>query len=54
MNIKSLFYKLLKYSNDASAVERSMRTRSGRPIIRRIARRAYGKLTGRLARKLFG
>jgi hypothetical protein len=44
--VKSLLYKLLRLSNDLNAVRR------GR-IGRRIARRAYGKATGRLARKLF-
>jgi hypothetical protein len=37
-------YRILKYTNDA---------RAGR-VGRRVARRAYGKATGRLARKLFG
>lgn len=40
-------YRALKYYNDAKAV------RNGK-IGRRIARRAYGKATGRLARKIFG
>jgi hypothetical protein len=40
-------YCILKYTNDAKAV------RKGR-VGRRVARRAYGKATGRLARKLFG
>jgi hypothetical protein len=44
--MKSLLYRLLRLSNDLNAVRR------GR-IGRRIARRAYGKATGRLARKLF-
>jgi hypothetical protein len=44
--MKSLLYRLLRLSNDLNAVRR------GR-IGRRIARRAYGKSTGRLARKRF-
>jgi hypothetical protein len=44
--MKSLLYRLLRLSNDLSAVRR------GR-IGRRIARRVYGKASGRLARKLF-
>lgn len=44
--MKSLLYRLLRLSNDLNAVRR------GR-IGRRIARRAYGKATGGLARKLF-
>jgi hypothetical protein len=44
--MKSLLYKLLRLSNDLNAVRR------GR-VGRRIARRAYGKAAGRLARKLF-
>lgn len=39
-------YRLLRYRNDVRAVRR------GR-VGRRIARRTYGRLTGRLARKLF-
>jgi hypothetical protein len=46
MTIKSLIYKLLRLSNDINAVRR------GR-VGKRIARRAYGKATGRLARRLF-
>jgi hypothetical protein len=44
--MKSLLYRLLRLSNDLNAVRR------GR-IGRRIARRAYGKATGCLARRLF-
>lgn len=44
--MKSFLYRLLRLSNDLNAVRR------GR-IGRRIARRAYGKATGRLAHKLF-
>jgi hypothetical protein len=44
--MKSLLYRLLRLSNDLDAVRR------GR-IGRRIARRAYGRATGRLARNLF-
>jgi hypothetical protein len=44
--MKSLLYRLLRLSDDLNAVRR------GR-ISRRIARRVYGKASGRLARKLF-
>lgn len=44
--MKSWLYRLLRLSNDLDAVPR------GR-IGRRIARRAYPKATGRLARRLF-
>lgn len=47
-------YRLLKYTNDVKAVDRAVRTKSAKPIVRRVGRRVYGKLTGRLARKLFG
>lgn len=40
-------YLGLKYINDAKAIAK------GR-VGRRVGRRFYGKLTGRLARKLFG
>lgn len=45
--MKRWMYKMLKYSNDLNAIKR-------RRVGRRIARRVYGKATGRLARKLFG
>lgn len=40
-------YQVLKYHGDYNAV------RKGR-VPRRIGRRIYGKITGRIARKLFG
>jgi hypothetical protein len=40
-------YKLLRLQRDANAVRRGK-------VGRRVARRVYGKVTGRLARKLFG
>lgn len=43
---KSLIYKALRISNDINAIKRGK-------IGQRIARRAYGKATGRIARKLF-
>lgn len=46
MRTKSLIYKLLRISNDINAVKRGC-------IGRRIGRRVYGKVTGRLARKIF-
>jgi len=54
MGIKSFLYDVLKYSNDISATSKAAKQRSAKPIVRRIGRRAYGKLTGSLARKLFG
>lgn len=47
-------YQFLRSVNDAKAIRRATRTGSGAPIARRVARRAYGKLTGQLARRLFG
>lgn len=47
-------YQLLKFWNDFKAVRRSAQTGSTAPITRRIGRRVYGKITGRIARKLFG
>lgn len=47
-------YLALKYFNDGKAVVRALEQRSLDPIIRRIGRRVYGKLTGRLAARLFG
>lgn len=47
MTLKTLIYKLLAVSNDVNAV------RKGR-VGRRVARRGYGKLTGRAARRWLG
>lgn len=47
MSLKRMIYKALAVSNDGRAV------RKGK-IGRRVARRVYGKATGRLARKIFG
>lgn len=47
-------YRALKYANDAKAVRRSIQTGSPKPVARRAARRVYGKVTGRLARRWFG
>ena len=46
MSTKSQIYKLLSMWNDASAVKKGK-------IGKRIGRRAAGKTTGRLLRKLF-
>jgi hypothetical protein len=46
VNLKSQLYRALRISNDVNAVRR------GR-VGRRIARRAYGRVTGRLARRWF-
>lgn len=44
---KRTVYQVLKYSNDFNAIKKGK-------IKRRVGRRIYGKITGRLARKLFG
>ena len=44
--MKKLLYKALKVSNDVNAVSKGK-------FGKRIGRRAYGKATGKLARKLF-
>jgi hypothetical protein len=46
MSWKRSMYRVLRYSNDARAVRRGT-------VHRRVGRRAYGRATGRLARKLF-
>jgi hypothetical protein len=46
---KRTLYKLLALSNDITAVRRGPRA-----VVRRVGRRAYGKATGRLARRIFG
>jgi hypothetical protein len=47
MNFKSFTYKALKLSNDASAVKKQR-------VPRRVGRRVYGKVSGSIARRLFG
>ena len=47
MSLKSDLYKALALSNDVNAI------RKGK-VPRRIGRRIYGKITGRLARRIFG
>ena len=47
MSILRSVYKVLRTVNDVNAV------RKGK-VGRRVARRIYGKATGRLARRLFG
>lgn len=54
MGFKSFLYDVLKYSNDIDSVTKAAKQKSPRPIVRRIGRRAYGRLTGSLARRLFG
>lgn len=54
MGLKSFLYDVLKYSNDINAVTKAAKRRSAKPIVRRVGRRAWGKITGRLAGKLFG
>jgi hypothetical protein len=47
MNLERIIRKLLVSQRDVNAVRRGK-------VGRRVARRVYGKVTGRLARKLFG
>lgn len=54
MNLQRAAYAALKYANDLKAVQRAAKTDSFAPIGRRVGRRVYGKVSGRLARKLFG
>jgi hypothetical protein len=54
MGIQRSIYAALKYYNDAKAISRAAEQRSAKPIVRRVGRRVYGKVTGRLARKIFG
>jgi hypothetical protein len=54
MSVQRNIYRALALVNDGKAIARAVRTRSPRPVARRAGRRVYGKLTGRLARRLFG
>ncbi|WP_162842314.1 hypothetical protein [Jeotgalicoccus halotolerans] len=44
--MKRFLYAILKYSNDAKAVKNGK-------VGKRIGRRVYGKVTGRIARSIF-
>lgn len=54
MSLQGLVYAGLKYGNDLKAASRAAQTGSFAPVGRRVGRRIFGKLTGRLARELFG
>lgn len=54
MSIQRSIYQGLKIWNDVRAVRRAAEQGSAKPVVRRVGRRVYGKLTGRLARKIFG
>jgi hypothetical protein len=45
--MKDLLYNFLKAWNDLNAVQKNK-------VPRRVGRRIYGKVTGRLARRIFG
>lgn len=47
-------YRALRLYNDYTAARRALETGSPEPVIRRVGWRMYGKLTGKLGRKLFG
>lgn len=47
MSLTNSLYAVLRLRNDLNAVRRGK-------VPQRIGRRLYGKMTGRLARKLFG
>lgn len=51
--IRSILYQLARLLGDMSSINRSVKRGSLGPIGKRVARRAVGKLTGRLLRKLF-
>jgi hypothetical protein len=54
MGIQRNIYRALKYYNDGRAITQAAKHRSAKPVVRRVGRRVYGKLTGRLARSIFG
>ena len=54
MGAQRTAYRALALLNDAKAARRAVRTGSPRPLVRRAARRVYGRATGALARRLFG
>jgi hypothetical protein len=47
-------YRGLKYYNDLKALNRAISSGSADPLFRRVGRRIYGKVTGRLAGRIFG
>ncbi len=45
--IRTILYKAGKYLGDLSAVKKAVEKRDFEPILKRIYRRIYGKITGR-------
>ncbi len=45
--IRSILYKSAKYLGDINAVKRAVKKSDFTPIVKRIIRRIYGKITGR-------
>ncbi|NWF67422.1 MAG: hypothetical protein HXX81_08160 [Campylobacterales bacterium] len=50
--IRTILYGLGKYLGDFQAIFKAIQTRNIRPVITRIARRIYGKLSGRVMGKI--
>jgi hypothetical protein len=45
--IRTILYNIAKYLGDINAIKRAIKTGNIKPIIDRIIRRIYGKITGR-------
>jgi len=45
--IRGVLYAIAKYLGDVQAVQKAIKSGNIRPIIMRIIRRIYGKITGR-------
>ncbi len=50
---RTVLYRLAKALGDVQAGRKAARTRSGKPIAERLARRTAGKATGRLLGRIF-
>jgi len=50
--IRGVLYSVAKYLGDIQAIQRAIKSGSIRPLVMRIIRRIYGKITGRGMRHL--
>jgi hypothetical protein len=53
VTVSSMLYRAARLSRDANAVNRALKTRSPRPIVRRAANRMIGRAAGRVLRRLY-
>lgn len=45
--IRTILYSIAKYMGDFTAIKRAIKSGSIKPVVDRLLRRVYGKITGR-------